>query len=158
MPSGQDAAGILARRITHRTTYPRYSGPGIARAFFLGSSGISGEGRSPQEEGPAIARVGGHRDTRRAARVGWKGRESSLQIACPEIPGRTFFLSTPVHQPTAHCQALSLLQLYTSEITLLLFPSPITLFPDAQQPLYTREPRYRHLLEKRNGARTLSLE
>ncbi len=50
-----------------------------------GSSGISGEGRSPQEEGPAIAKVGGNRDTRRArsefrgsSGVGWKDRESSF--------------------------------------------------------------------------------
>ncbi len=41
---------------------------------------------------------------------------------------------------------------------MLLFPSPITLFPEAPQPLYTREPRHRHLLEKRNRAWTLSLE
>jgi len=46
----------------------------------------------------------------------------------------------------------------TSEITLLLFPSPITLFPEAPQPLYARKPRNRHLLEKRNHPRTLSLE
>ena len=69
-----------------------------------------------------------------------------------------FFPSTPVHRPTASRLALSLLQPYTSEITLLPFPSPITLFPDVRQPLYTREPRHRHLLEGRNRARTLSLE
>lgn len=73
--------------------------------------------------------------------------------------GWTFFLPPPVRQPTAHCLALSLTTtLITSEISLLLFPSPITLFPEAPQPLYASRPRNRHLLEKRNHPRTLSLE
>ena len=77
----------------------------------------------------------------------------------PGNAGWTFFLSPPVRQPTAHCLALSLTTtLDTSEISLLLFPSPITLFPEAPQPLYARKPRNRHLLEKRNHPRTLSLE
>ena len=36
----------------------------LASRLFCGSSGISGEGRSRQQEGPGIAKVGGHRDTR----------------------------------------------------------------------------------------------
>ena len=71
--------------------------------------------------------------------------------------GWTFFLPPPVRQPTAHCLVLSLLQPYTSEIALLPFPSPSTLFPEAPQPLCTREPTHRHLLEQQDRARTLSL-
>ncbi len=121
----------------------------LLNPLFFGSSVISGEGRSRQEKGPAIAKVGGHRDRRRArsewprnprnprtptqprktfcpftptpfrgeggnttsvaglrgvrlfrrfrgsSGVGWKGRGSSLSITCPEIPGRTFFPSSP---------------------------------------------------------------
>ncbi len=54
------ARGIAARRMS--TTGPRCR-YGIGDLFSFGSSGISGEGRSRQEEGPAIAKVGGHRDT-----------------------------------------------------------------------------------------------
>ena len=90
-------------------------------------------------------------------RGGVEGSRIVPSITYPEIPGRTFF-STSVHQPTARCLALSSVQPYTAEITLLLFPSPLTLFPEAPQPLYIREPRHRYLLEKRNPGRTLSLE
>ena len=58
-----------------------------------GSSGISGERRSRQEEGSGIAKVGGHRDTRRA-RSEWPRNPRNPRT--PTQPAKLF----PLHPPT----------------------------------------------------------
>ena len=58
-----------------------------------GSSGISGEGRTRQKEGPAIAKVGGHRDTRRAPSE-WPRNPRNPRT--PTQPAKLF----PLHPPT----------------------------------------------------------
>ncbi len=64
----------------------------MGRPLFYGSSGISGEGRSRQEEGPAHAKVGGHRDTRRA-RGEWPRKTRNART--PTQPPRLFSPSPP---------------------------------------------------------------
>ncbi len=65
------------------------------RTLSMGSSGISGEGRSRHEEGPAIAKVGGHRDICRAREL--MATESTESTDPNPTPRKTFF---PLHPPT----------------------------------------------------------